>query len=316
MGHHQDDQAETVLMRLLRGAGPIGLSAIPEKRTCGRGLLLRPLLQTPRSVIEAFAEQECLSPVNDNSNSDLSYDRNYLRHQVLPLLSERWPNYRDSFSRVAARQREVSQVIEARELPTTQSALGVPGVRLRAREPRVLAQELYLWMKRQSLSTFTEERLLEFARQCLSAKPDRMPAIRDTDLELIRWRDVIYLNQSSLCHEQLPATICVGEPLRGDWGEIEWTPAAEGLKEGARCQLSYRSEGQELAPLGRPSRSLSQWLKEGNIPPFRRDDIPLLSYNGSVVAVCNLGLTADASDHLAVGQDGFLPRWRPPFKAQ
>ena len=70
MGHHQDDQAETLMLRLLRGAGPRGLSAIPESRVCGQGFLLRPLLHTPRSVIEAFAASESLRPITDSSNND------------------------------------------------------------------------------------------------------------------------------------------------------------------------------------------------------------------------------------------------------
>ena len=146
MGHHQDDQAETLMLRLLRGAGPRGLSAIPESRVCGQGILLRPLLHTPRSVIEAFAASESLLPITDSSNSDTRYDRNFIRHEVLPVLEQRWPHYRDRFARVIDRQRQAATSLLDRPLSLTRSVLGDPGIELNNRDASQFAQDLYQWL--------------------------------------------------------------------------------------------------------------------------------------------------------------------------
>ncbi|MFV0276246.1 MAG: tRNA lysidine(34) synthetase TilS, partial [Parahaliea sp.] len=97
--HHQDDQVETFFLRLLRGAGLEGLSAMAATRPLGRGLLHRPLLGVPRARLQALARQGGLEVIDDPSNADTALDRNYLRAQVLPLLERRWPGYRATVSR-------------------------------------------------------------------------------------------------------------------------------------------------------------------------------------------------------------------------
>ncbi len=99
--HHQDDQAETLLLRLMRGAGPKGLAAMPERRTCGAFELWRPLLSVPRLELESYAHQHQLEWVEDESNWDESFDRNFLRQQVMPLLSERWPGFAERWQQSA-----------------------------------------------------------------------------------------------------------------------------------------------------------------------------------------------------------------------
>jgi len=91
LGHHIDDQVETVLFRLIRGAGPSGLAGIPEHRSLGKGSLLRPLLGVSRAQIEHYARVNELNYLTDSSNDDRRFDRNYLRHEVLPLIEARWP---------------------------------------------------------------------------------------------------------------------------------------------------------------------------------------------------------------------------------
>jgi tRNA(Ile)-lysidine synthase len=92
MAHHSDDQAETFLLRLLRGAGVLGLGAMPKLRSLGKGQLLRPLLNQSRQVLEDYAKENQIKSIDDESNLSLDYDRNYLRHQIIPLLEKRWPS--------------------------------------------------------------------------------------------------------------------------------------------------------------------------------------------------------------------------------
>jgi len=315
MGHHQDDQAETLMLRLLRGAGPRGLSAIPESRICGQGALLRPLLQTPRSVIEAFAASESLLPITDSSNSDTRYDRNFIRHDVLPVLEQRWPHYRDSFARVIDRQRQAAVSLLDRPLSLTRSALGDPGLSLNGRSASQLAQDLYHWLEHLSIPTFSQEQLTEFARQCVSSEPDKQPSLSHGEISLIRWRDAVYAFRNTLEHQNVPKTVVVGEELEGQWGVLDWVPGALGLRPGVTCDLSFRSDGLQITPWNRPTRPLSQWFQEMQVPPFRRDQTPLLSIDGAVIAMCNLGLTSEASAYVTRDGRGLLPRWRPSVLA-
>ena len=99
LGHHEDDQAETILLQLLRGAGPTGLAAMPSEKSCGKGQLLRPLLSCSRSLLKQFAMDQQLNWIEDESNADPRFDRNYLRHHVIPLLEKRWPSYAKTIAR-------------------------------------------------------------------------------------------------------------------------------------------------------------------------------------------------------------------------
>lgn len=315
MGHHQDDQAETLMLRLLRGAGPRGLSAIPESRVCGQGFLLRPLLQTPRSVIEAFAASESLQPITDSSNSDTRYDRNFIRHEVLPVLEQRWPHYRDSFVRVIDRQRQAATSLLDRPLSLTRSVIGDPGIELNNRDASQFAQDLYHWLERLSIPAFSQEQLNEFARQCVSSEFDKQPSLSHGEITLTRWRDAVYAFRSTLVPSNPPDSVVVGHELAGHWGALDWVPSALGLAPGVTCDLSLRTEGLQLAPWNRPTRPLAQWFQEMQVPPFRRDQTPLLSIDGAVIAVCNLGLTSEASVYVAKDDRGLLPRWRPAVLA-
>jgi len=311
MGHHQDDQAETLMLRLLRGAGPRGLSAIPESRACGQGFLLRPLLQTPRSVIEAFAASESLLPIIDSSNSDTRYDRNFIRHEVLPILEQRWPQYRDSFVRVIDRQRQAATSLLDRPLTMTRSVLGDPGIELNNRDRGQFAQDLYQWLEHLSIPAFSQEQLNEFARQCVSSENDKHPSLSQGEITLIRWRDAVYAFRNTSEPQNVPKTLVVGDELDGQWGVLDWVPGSVGLSPGVACDLSFRAKGLQITPWNRPTRPLSQWFKEMQVPPFRRDQTPLLSIDGAVVAVCNLGLTSEASGYVTKDGRGLLPRWRP-----
>ncbi len=112
LAHHLDDQVETLLLRLLRGAGPPGLSGIPARRSLGQGALLRPFLQLPRSELESHARSQGLDWIDDESNRDTRFDRNYCRHAILPLLEERWPRYRESWERSRGLLAESRQLLD------------------------------------------------------------------------------------------------------------------------------------------------------------------------------------------------------------
>ena len=113
MAHHADDQAETVLYRLLRGSGVRGLSGMPEQRALGDGSLLRPLLSCRRSELEDYARRERLCWVDDESNFAIDFDRNFLRHQVVPALASRWQDYAERISHSASLCGEADSLLDA-----------------------------------------------------------------------------------------------------------------------------------------------------------------------------------------------------------
>src|SRR5690606_2282867 len=109
--HTLDDQAETVLLQLFRGAGPEGLAAMPALRPLGAGRHGRPLLGVSRESLRAWAMEQELSFIEDTSNEDLRFDRNFVRHEILPRLSRRWPNVASTLARAARIQAEVAEIL-------------------------------------------------------------------------------------------------------------------------------------------------------------------------------------------------------------
>ena len=190
-----------------------------------------------------------------------------------------------------------------------------PALRLSNRDAVQFAQDLYHWLETLSIPAFSQEQLNEFARQCVSSEFDKQPSLSHGEITLTRWRDAVYAFRGTLVPSNPPDSVVVGHELAGHWGVLDWVPSALGLKPGVTCDLSLRTEGLQLAPWNRPSRPLSQWFQEMQVPPFRRDQTPLLSIDGAVIAVCNLGLTSEASAYVTKDRRGLLPRWRPAVLA-
>ena len=128
--HHRDDQAETLLLQLLRGAGPHGLSAMPAVRPFGTGWLARPQLDFSRAQLLVYARQHALSWIDDPSNQDLAFDRNFVRHRVMPLIRERWPGCARTLSRASEWQRQSVEILDARAVEDMQDVVGNTAKRL------------------------------------------------------------------------------------------------------------------------------------------------------------------------------------------
>ncbi|WP_232821094.1 tRNA lysidine(34) synthetase TilS, partial [Dyella sp. C11] len=112
LAHHRNDQVETVLLKLLRGAGPEGLGGMRAMRRLGQGMLWRPLLETPRDVLRDYVAQHELPCIDDPSNNDARLSRNFLRHEILPRLSQHWPQAEDSIVHSARLHRSAADALE------------------------------------------------------------------------------------------------------------------------------------------------------------------------------------------------------------
>lgn len=316
LAHHEDDQAETLLLQMLRGAGIKGMSAMGEHDAKQR--YLRPLLKVPRAELHDFAVSHSLQWIEDESNTDTGYDRNYCRHHILPVIEQRFPAARHTLARSAGHMAEAAQLLdELAELDARQyvqsGKLGIDGLR-KLSEPRA-RNLLRWWLSNQNQSMPSTLRLNEMLRQLLHAKADaRVRIALGRNFWLRRYRDQAYVETEQPFES--PIMMWQGEP------ELEMPDGSRLLfeekpGEGLACQrlgidrlrIAYRQGGERLRlQASRPTRTLKYLFQESGIPPSQRDRIPLL-YHGDVLAVVP-GIGTAARLQTAGDEAGLVVTWR------
>ncbi|MFJ2981327.1 MULTISPECIES: tRNA lysidine(34) synthetase TilS [unclassified Pseudomonas] len=313
-GQHRDDQAETVLFRLLRGAGLRGLSAMPAQRPLGQGKLVRPLLAVSRSQLRTYAQGHGLSWIEDPSNSDTAFTRNFLRAEVLPLLQQRWPQASQNLARSAEHLGEAlglleelahADLAEAGEgAPVAWAGLDSLGLAsLTALSPARQRNALQYWL---SLRTrLPDSRHWAGWADLRDAAGDAQPVWHLTDGKLERshgriwWLSGDWLQPvaGALCWAQPGSTLS----LPGN-GSVRLRGAAQG-----DVRIAYRQGGEVLDVPGRGKRDLKRLLNELQVPHFVRPRLPLLYAGERLLAVANLPELGQANCQLL---------WQPPTNAQ
>ena len=287
LGHHLDDQAETVLLNLLRGAGLAGASGMPVQGKLGRKMLLRPLLEVPRSAIRAYATEQRLGWIEDESNADEALMRNFIRRSVGPLLAAKFPRWRESLARAAGHFARAG--LDDRKL-------------LRA------------FLAGKGLRAPSEAKLLEMLKQLGSTSA----AIRHDGVVFRRYREKIILvreKEKSAAFKQrawngearlaLPA---LGGELR--FRRVSRQGIDRSLLQKQAFHVRLRSGGERLRPEAQgPSRTLKNLFQEAGVPPWERERLPLLYCGTRLVWVPGLGV--DAAFVSAGRAPGILPEWRP-----
>ncbi|MEP5765348.1 MAG: tRNA lysidine(34) synthetase TilS [Halieaceae bacterium] len=319
LAHHRDDQVETFFLRMLRGAGSLGLGGMPLHRRLGHAELMRPLLDWHRSELEDYANQRSLSWVDDPSNQDQSLDRNFLRHSVLPVLEQRWPAYRHSVEGAMAAVAEAEVELHRYELAALQPALGssfgeptLDLVALQVDDPVRLCRLLRRWLMLYGLEPPGRRKLEEFARQLGSAAADSQPQLSAGRYQLRRYRQLLYLcsltEPASL--ESLQLTSSEGLEVAG-LGRLEMRRCERGglrLPRSAAWQLGFRLGGERCQPVGRRhSQQLKKLLQEYAVPPWWRDRLPLLYADGELAAVADLWVCAGQAAE--VDGEGYQLHW-------
>lgn len=293
---HRDDQAETLLFRLLRGAGVRGLSGMPRQRALGRGHLARPFLDVTRAELEAYASEHQLRWIEDPSNQDHQYSRNYLRHQVFPVLTSRWPQAVATMARSAEHLSEAQGLLdELAQIDLSQALnisefdwLGLPSLELASLAKLSAARQrnaLSHWLAPHTRMPDSDH--WSGWENLRDATGDARPIWRLADGELHRaggriwWLSGIWLHAAPAAQEwsdpSLPLTLPGNGVLRLS-GQI---PA--GL-----LQIRYREGGEVMNVPGRGHRDLKRLLNESGVPPFVRGRLPLLFGDGQLLAVANL----------------------------
>jgi tRNA(Ile)-lysidine synthase len=322
LAQHRDDQAETLLLRLLRGAGLRGLAAMaPLRQLEGtRTRVLRPLLGVARAEIEAFARARGLEWVEDESNADTARQRNFLRHEALPALERQFPAARAAVARAAANLGEARELLDAMARSDLgacrgEAAVDVPAL-LRLGEARA-KNVLRYWCELHDIEPLSAARLGELLRQLRESRLDARTSLAAGAWRFLRYRDQLHLQRASEASPELKE-VWRGEstlPLLDLGGVLRFKPeegrglSVERLRAGG-VTVRLRRGGERIRlDHRRPSRTLKNLFQENGVPPWRRDRLPLLYCGESLVAVPGIG---DACDFRAqAGEAGLIVTWEP-----
>lgn len=321
LAQHQDDQLETFLLQALRGAGVQGLAAMPVTAACGAGRVARPLLGFTRAQLQAWALQQDLDWLEDPSNSDLRFDRNYLRHRVLPLLRARWPAAAATASRSTRHCGEALELLTAlagQDLArcTDSRATSLAIAPLRELGAVRVKNLLRLWLERLHCPPPPAHKLERIFAEVLEAREDRNPCVAWGGVELRRYRQRLHV---AVPLPEAPG----GELCLRPGAELDLGPALgvlslqAGLGEGVRDTLCpaggfrvrFRSGGEVCRPVGRGHhRPLKKWLQDYGVLPWMRAHLPLIYAGEDLAAVAGLFVCAPFA--AGQGEAGLRICWR------
>lgn len=304
--HHADDQLETLLLALKRGAGPAGLSGIAALQPFAAGWLLRPLLEFSREQLDAFAKQQQLTWIEDESNNDSRFDRNFLRAEVIPLLQQRWPAFRQNALRSVAHIQQ-QQIFAEKQLdqllPTVMDGAELDLKQLTERDFNTQKLLVRRWLALTGLNPSTDW-LGRFFSELIGAKADAQPLLELDGYQIRRFANKAYITQ--VAEAPQPGVL------------LELKPGQQSNTVVGQFILNVENKGTALLltddpvylvfglfslpfkPAGeRQSKELKQWLKLWAIPPWQRLHLPVLVQNNQVVAVLGLASNAKAEQATA-----------------
>lgn len=324
LAHHLDDQAETVLLQLLRGSGMKGLAAMAGElplfepspsRGAPVATVLRPLLDVPRETLRDYARARGLEWIEDESNDSLDMQRNALRHTIIPLLAERFPAWRVTLARSARHAASAERLLA--QLAAADAGESLSSVDLAALDPDRQANVLRFFLAARGLSMPSEARLADIARQLASARADSRVRIAHGGRWIVRHRGVISVVDAAPV-EPAWRQEWRGEPevaLGASRGRVQFsTRPAEGIAQTAvhrgHWHFAAREGGERIRlEANRPTRTLKNLLQEHGVPAWRRPAMPLLFHDDELVWVPLVGVAAD--HRCPPGEDGLVPFWSP-----
>ena len=323
LAQHSDDQAETLLLRLLRGAGLRGLAAMSALRSIPgmRARLLRPLLAVSRAEIETHARLRGLEWVEDESNADTIRRRNFLRSDVFPLLERQFPGARATVARAAAHLAEARELLDEMARADFERCAGAEGVNvadLRGLGEARAKNLLRYWCETKNIEPLSAARTGELLRQLSESRPDARIGLAVPGWTFLRYRERLYLRHAS---ETIGRNLCEvwdganALPMLSLGGVLKFKPEeGRGLSlaklRAGRVTVRLRQGGERLRlDARRPRRTLKNLFQERGVPPWRRDRLPLVYCGDELVSVPGIG---DACEFRAApGEAGLIVTWEP-----
>lgn len=312
LAHHRDDQAETLLWKLMRGGGVAALAGMPESRRLGAAYLRRPFLDIPRIEIATWANARGLEWIDDDSNVDARFERNFIRHEVLPVLQVKWPDAANRLQHAARRFADEAVLVRA-ALDRRLQEIGASDIRVPARvteDPQALPL-LRRWLESNGVAGVRERVLMEIVRQA-GGSMDRMPLVRVSAGHSVR-RFAQHLHL--VADPETPfeaANWNLADTLMTPAGQL-WAQRGSGLGlrgDLAHVQVRARCGGERLRPARRGgSRTVKQLLRDAHIPPWLRDAFPLIYVDGALAAVPGIAIDAAFAEE---GDSVWQLRVHPP----
>jgi tRNA(Ile)-lysidine synthase len=301
--HHQDDQAETLLLQLLRGSGLKGLSAMPKVKVFGRGFHLRPLLDVGREQIANYAADHHLHWVEDESNADSTLMRNFIRHQWLAPFKQHFPNVAVNLARAAKHCAQAQQLLEefahqllpelAGSKPQTLSVNKLLTLEL---EKRHLV--IRTWLSQLSLPMPNQKKLNEISNSLLLASVDKNPQVEWQGVSIRRYRDDLYALMQRTFKNPLPSYVWdltqnLYIPEVGILRALPVTGHGISKSKLKQVRVKFQQTGAQICLPKRGHRRLKNLFQEWGVPPWQRSQIPLLYAGDKLVAVMGYAIDKD-----------------------
>ncbi len=308
LGQHADDQIETFLLALKRGSGPKGLASMPRYAPFSQGALYRPLLTAKRSDIESYAVNHSLSWVTDESNDDTRYERNFIRHQITPTLSQRWPSIHQAVQRSAelcAEQEELLTELLQQHLKRAVHSDGSLIIEVLTQQSEGVRRQLIRqWLAIFDMVMPSRKHTEMIWQEIAQAANDANPKLKLGEWDIRRFEHRLYCvaQYEDISHWQSAMVLEDAVLLPDSLGSLQIKPGQGSLKLPENvCELwvSFNPEGLSCCPVGRVgSRKLKKLFQEYSVPSWLRRRTPILMYQDRVVAVADLFVDRDFS-----GQD-------------
>jgi len=288
--HHADDQAETLFLNLMRGSGIEGLAGIPELRNLGAGWVARPLLNTRRSELKRYLISQGIDWLEDPSNKDQSFDRNFLRNFLFPQLESRWPGVVRRLTRTSRTARitatALADFIDSHCDELLQNRHRMPLHPFLQLEPPMRALVLRQWLRRQEIPALPEVRLNEFIKQIVCSNNASQAEVRWGGWQLKLYGNLIWLQDRIIpAIESIQDwTTGVKLDLGDSLGSLHLLGNKVTIPGGWQVGARRRGERIRLHEQG-VRRKLKDLFRESAIPPWMRSSIPVLYWDGEAVAI-------------------------------
>ncbi len=282
--HQADDQAETLLLQLFRGAGPKGLAAMPENIKFAGGYLARPLLNSSRQEILAYASKYKLQWLEDESNANTKFDRNLIRHEVMPLIKKRWPAIITTLNRASKHCFEASELLNILAEKDLQEVVSLNNVDILditlLKKLSVMRQKnvLRYWFYKLSLPMPSEVKMREVIRTVINSRYDAMPMVKWLGAEVRRFRDNLYAMPPLEPFDKEKSLPVLNKIKSKVARELKLNPK--------KIKICFRQGGEKVKIAGRQgTHDLKKLMQEWSIPPWLRDRIPLVYFGKYIVAI-------------------------------
>lgn len=290
LAHHQDDVVETLFLRLLRGSGTQALANMQPQSQRDQYHIWRPFLHCSRADLEQYAEQHHLQWIEDDSNSDTRFDRNFIRHEILPKLEQRFTNAKQAIAQSADLLAADATLLK----PHIESAFAHCLIgnelcisKLLMLNTSMQAHVFRAWLHQQSRATPTARALAEFLQQLQQHQSDDSITLEYADYRICAWRDALYAVPKTMAVHTDATTAIFWDGLkplvlpRG--GTLQWLG-----KQAIPLHIKYRIGGETIQLKDQKIHHQVKKLLSQSVPPWQRDSLPFV-YNeqGELLAVGN-----------------------------